>query len=33
VIDAITDLRESGDIPWGAIVDETRSIDDYTGWR
>jgi hypothetical protein len=32
VIDAITDLRESGSIPWNAIVDETRSLDDYTGW-
>jgi hypothetical protein len=32
VIDAITSLRESGQIPWDAIVDETRSIDDYTGW-
>ena len=30
VIDAITDLRESGEIPWDAIVDETRSINDYT---
>jgi hypothetical protein len=32
VIDAITDLRESNLIPWNAIVDETRSLDDYTGW-
>jgi hypothetical protein len=32
VIDAITSLRESGDIPWNAIVDETRSINNYTGW-
>ena len=32
VIDAITSLRESGQIPWSAIVDETRSIDDFTGW-
>ena len=30
--DAITNLRESGDIPWDAIVDETRSLDNYTGW-
>lgn len=30
-IDALTDLRESGQIPWDAIVDETRSIDDFTG--
>jgi hypothetical protein len=32
VADAITNLRESGDIPWDAIVDETRSLDNYTGW-
>ncbi len=32
VIDALTDLRESGEIPWEAIVDETRSIDDFTGF-
>jgi hypothetical protein len=32
VIDAITDLRESNQIPWDAIVDETRALDDYTGW-
>jgi hypothetical protein len=32
VPDAITNLRESGDIPWDAIVDETRSLDNYTGW-
>jgi hypothetical protein len=31
VIGAITDLRERGDIPWDAIVDETRSINDFTG--
>lgn len=30
--DAITNLRESGDIPWDAIVDQTRSLDNYTGW-
>jgi hypothetical protein len=33
VIDAITSLRESGLIPWAAIVDETRSLDDYSGFR
>lgn len=33
MIDALTDLRESGDIPWNAIVDETRSLDDGTGWK
>ena len=32
VIDAITSLRESGQIPWDAIVDETRSLEDHTGW-
>jgi hypothetical protein len=30
--DALTDLRENGEIPWGWIVDETRSIEDYTGF-
>jgi hypothetical protein len=29
--DALTDLRESGQIPWDWIVDETRSLEDYTG--
>lgn len=33
VIDAITSLRESSLIPWAAIVDETRSLDDYSGFR
>ena len=33
VIDAITSLRESGLIPWDAIVDETRSLNDYSGFR
>jgi hypothetical protein len=32
VIDAITSLRESGDMRWDDIVDETPSLDDYTGW-
>ena len=32
VIDAITSLRESGQIPWDAIVGETRSLEDHTGW-
>jgi hypothetical protein len=31
MIDALTDLRESGQVPWNWIVDETRSLDDYTG--
>jgi hypothetical protein len=30
--DALTSLREDGSIPWGWIVDETRSIDDYSGY-
>ncbi len=29
--DALTDLRESGAIPWDWIVDETRSLEDFTG--
>jgi hypothetical protein len=29
--DALTDIRESGLVPWTWIVDETRSLDDYTG--
>ena len=32
MIRALTDLRNSGEIPWDAIVDETRSLDDFTGW-
>jgi hypothetical protein len=32
MIDALTDLRENGEIPWDWIVDETRSIEDYTGF-
>ena len=31
LLDALTELRESGQIPWDAIVDETRSFDDFTG--
>ena len=30
--DALTDIREDGRVPWGWIVDETRSLDDYTGY-
>jgi hypothetical protein len=30
--DALTDLREAGDVPWHWIVDETRSLDDFTGY-
>jgi hypothetical protein len=28
---ALTQLRESGEVPWDWIVDETRSLDDFTG--
>jgi hypothetical protein len=31
-IDALMDIREDGRIPWNWIVDETRSIEDYTGF-
>src|SRR5438874_682616 len=31
VNDALTDLRESGQIPWDWIVDETRTLEDYSG--
>jgi hypothetical protein len=31
--DALTDIREDGRIPWAWIVDETRSVDDFTGYR
>jgi len=30
--DALVDIREDGRIPWSWIVDETRSLDDYTGY-
>jgi hypothetical protein len=30
--DALTDLREEDRIPWDWIVDETRSLDSYTGY-
>jgi hypothetical protein len=30
--DALTDIREDGLIPWEWIIDETRSLDDYTGY-
>lgn len=29
---ALTDLREDGIISWDWIIDETRSLEDYTGW-
>jgi hypothetical protein len=31
--DALTDLREDGRIPWTWIVDETRSLENYTGHK
>jgi hypothetical protein len=33
MLDALTDLRNSREIPWDAIVDETRSLADFTGFR
>ena len=30
--DALTDVREDGRIRWNWIVDETRSLEDYTGY-
>jgi hypothetical protein len=30
--DALTDIREDGRIPWDWIADETRSLEDYTGY-
>ena len=30
--DALTSLRERDEIPWDWIVDETRSLDDFTGY-
>ena len=32
VIDALKSLRDRGEIPWDWIVDETRSLEDYTGF-
>ncbi len=29
---ALTQLREDGAIPWDAIIDETREVEDYTGY-
>jgi hypothetical protein len=31
--DALIDLREEGRVPWEWIIDETRSVEDYTGYR
>ena len=30
--DALTDIREDGRVPWDWIIDETRSVKDYTGY-
>jgi hypothetical protein len=30
--DALMDIREDGRIPWNWIVDETRELEDYTGY-
>jgi hypothetical protein len=30
--DALTDIREDGRVPWNWIVDETRSVENYTGY-
>jgi hypothetical protein len=32
MIDALTSLRVSGEIPWAWIVDETRTLDDFSGF-
>jgi hypothetical protein len=32
MIDALTSLRASGEIPWAWIVDETRTLDDFSGF-
>jgi hypothetical protein len=31
--EALTQLREAGDVPWEDIEDETREIENYTGFR
>jgi hypothetical protein len=31
--DALIDIREDGRIPWDWIIDETRSLEDYTGYN
>jgi hypothetical protein len=31
--DALMDIRETGRIPWDWIVDETRELEDYTGYE
>ena len=32
LIDALTALREAGEVPWDWIVDETRFVSDYSGY-
>jgi hypothetical protein len=31
--DALMDIRETGRVPWAWIVDETRELEDYTGYK
>jgi hypothetical protein len=31
--DALIDIREDGRVPWRWIIDETRSVEDYSGYR
>jgi hypothetical protein len=31
LIDALTDLRQGGHVPWDWIVDETRALESYVG--
>jgi hypothetical protein len=33
LIDALKQLRDEGRVPWEWITDETRSVEDYTGYR
>jgi hypothetical protein len=33
LIDALKRLRDEGRVPWEWITDETRSVEDYTGYR
>jgi hypothetical protein len=30
--EALMDLRKSGRVPWAWLVDETRSLENYSGW-
>lgn len=33
LIDALKQLRDEGRVPWEWITDETRSVEDYTGYK